>query len=108
MEQVPEAFFRVHEGVCDKTLNHNLVNISFVKIDELDLLESVWITLSEYMWVAICSFASQKKVTASKHKLVNLHFFHMRSAHAKGLNTCRTGADTLVLQSVQTEPETGE
>ena len=40
MEQVPEAFFRVCEGVCDQDqiLNHNLVNISFFKIDELGLV----------------------------------------------------------------------
>ena len=44
----------------DQILNHNLVNISFFKIDELGLLESVWILLSEYIWVAIYNFASQK------------------------------------------------
>ena len=40
MEQNPEAFFRVHEGLYDRrpSFNHILGNISFFKIDELGLV----------------------------------------------------------------------
>ena len=87
VEQVPKKRFRVYEGVCDWRPNFEpqFGHHFLLKLMSLVLLESVWNTLSEYiyLWVAVCNFASQK-VTASKQKLVKSALFHILSAHAKG------------------------
>ena len=47
------------------------------------MLERVGITLSEYIWVALCN-VHHKKVTASKQKLIKSALC-THNAHAKGL-----------------------
>ena len=92
MEQVPEAFFRVYEGVCNPrpNLNNNLVNIAFFKIDELCLVgKCVKHSFRIYMGCYL-QFCITKKLRPVNKNLSKLHFFHILSAHAKGLNVTLT------------------
>ena len=60
----------------DQTLNHNLVNISFFKIDELGLVgKCVDHSLRIYMGLPLFAILHHKKVTASKQKLVKSALF---------------------------------
>ena len=71
----------------DQTLNHNLVNISFFKIDELGLFETC-VKHSFRIYVG-CSlhFCITKTLRPVNKNLSKVHFFHILSAHAKGLTT---------------------
>ena len=69
----------------DQTLNHNLVNISFFKIDELGLVgkcvkHSFRIYIGCYL-----QFCITKKLRPVNKNLSKVHFFLILSAHAKGL-----------------------
>ena len=86
MEQVPETFFRVHEGVCNRrpNLNHNLVNISFFKLDELGLVGNC-VDHSFRIYMGCClQFGITKKLRPVNKNSSKVHFFHILSAHAKG------------------------
>ena len=73
VEQVPEAFFRIHEGVCDRRPNFE------PQFGQHFILQNWW------AWACL-QFCITKKVTASKQKLVKSALFHILSAHGKGLN----------------------
>ena len=69
----------------DQILNHNLVNISFFKIDELGLVgkcvkHSFRIYIGCYL-----QFCITKKLRPVNKNLSKVHFFHILSAHVKGL-----------------------
>ena len=69
----------------DQTLNHNLVNISFFKIDELGLIgKCVKHSFIIYMGCYL-QFCITKKLRPGNKNLSKVHFFHILSAHAKGL-----------------------
>ena len=69
----------------DQTLNHNLVNISFFKIDELGLVgKCVKHSFRIYMGCYL-QFCITKKLRPVNQNLSKVHFFHILSAHAKGL-----------------------
>ena len=72
-----------------QTLNHNLVNISFFKIDELVLVgKCVKHSFRIYMGCFL-QFCITKKLQQVNKNLSKVHFFHILNAHAKGLNvTC--------------------
>ena len=87
MEQVPEAFFRSTKECAteDQTLNHNLVNNSFFKIDELGFVgKCVKHSIRIYMGCYL-QFCITKKLRPVNKNLSKVHFFHILSAHAKGL-----------------------
>ena len=68
-----------------QTLNHNLVNISFFKIDELGLVgKCVKHAFRIYMGCYL-QFCITKKLRSVNKNLSKVHFFHILSAHAKGL-----------------------
>ena len=69
----------------DQTLNHNLVNISFFKIDELGLVgKCVKRSFRIYMGCYL-QFCITKKLRPVNKNLSKEHFFHILSPHAKGL-----------------------
>ena len=69
----------------DRTLNHNLVNISFFKIDELGLVgKCVKHSFRIYMRCYL-QFCIKKKLRPVNKNLSKVHFFHILSTHAKGL-----------------------
>ena len=68
-------------------LNHTLVNISFFKIDELGLVgKCVKHSFRIYMGCYL-QFCITKKVRPVNKNLSKVHFFHILSAHAKGLSS---------------------
>ena len=70
----------------DQTLNHNLVNISFFKNDELDLVgKCVKHSFRIYMDCYL-QFCITKKLWPVNKNLSKVHFLNILSAHAKGLN----------------------
>ena len=88
VEQVPEAFFFGSTKKCateDQTLNYNLVNISFFKIDELGLAgKCVDHSFRIYMGCSL-QFCITKKLRPVNKNSSKVHFLHILSAHTKGL-----------------------
>ena len=73
----------------DQTFNHNLLNILIFncKIDELGLVEKcVEHSFSLYMGCYL-QFCITKKLRPVNKNSSKVHFFHILSAHAKGLIT---------------------
>ena len=69
----------------DQILNHNLVNISFFKFNELGHVgKCVKHSFRIYMGCYL-QFCITKKLWPINKNLSKLHFFHILSAHAKGL-----------------------
>ena len=69
----------------DQILNHDLVNISFFKIDELGLV-GTWVKHSFRIYMGCyLQFWITKKLRPVNKNLSKVHFFHILSAHAKGL-----------------------
>ena len=87
MEQVPEAFFRVYEGVCDRRPNFE------PEFGQHFILQNWWAwscwkvreTLFQNIYGLLFAILHRKKVTARNTNLSKVHFFHILSAHAKGL-----------------------
>ena len=72
-------------AMADQTLNHNLVNISFFKIDESGLVgKCVKHSFRVFMGCHL-QFCITKKLRLVNKNLSKVHFFHILSAHAKGL-----------------------
>ena len=88
-----------------QTLNHNLVNISFFKIDELGLVgKCVKHAFRIYMGCYL-QFCITKKLRSVNKNLSKVHFFHILSAHAKGLKALPIhAAHALFSQSLSVLP----
>ena len=91
MEQVPEAFSGSTKECAteDQTLNHNLVNISFFQTDELGLVGKCGKHFFRIYMGCYLQFCITKKLRPVNKNLSKVHFFHILSAHAKGLKKAR-------------------
>ena len=69
----------------DQTLNHNLVNISFFKIDKFGLVGKCVDHSFRIFMGCYLQFCIMKKLRPENKNLSKVDFFHTLSAHAKGL-----------------------
>ena len=88
MEQVPEAFFRVHEGVCSRKPNFEpQVGQHFIRQNWWAW--SCWKVCGSFcqnIYGLLFAILHYKKLRPVNKNLSKVHFFHILSAHAKGLN----------------------